>query len=208
MDPKVIDYTLLKKHHSHKELEKFLETARKHNVNVCIPPCRISEVVKKYNKGRVITVIGFPQGLNTTQSKVQESKNAIDKGAEEIDVACNISYIKSGEIQKFKEEMKKIKEVCRNKPLKAIIETGLLTDKEKKKTSKLCLEAGVDYIKTCTGFTKGQATVKDIKLIKEAIGNKAKIKASGKIRNKKAAENLLNSGASRIGTSSIDQILN
>lgn len=208
MNPKVIDYTLLKKHHRHTELEKFLEKARKHKVNICIPPCRISEVVKKYNKGKIITVIGFPQGLNTTKSKVHESKNAIEKGAEELDVACNISYIKSDEIQKFREEMEKIKEVCRNTPLKAIIETGLLTKEEKKKTSKLCIEAGVDYIKTCTGFTKGKATVKDIELIKEAIGNKAKIKASGKIRNKKTAENLLNSGASRIGTSSIDQILN
>ena len=151
----------------------------------------------------VCTVIGFPNGYNTTAVKVFETEDAIENGADEIDMVINIGDLKDKNYQKILDEIRALKTVCGDHILKVIIETCLLTDEEKVKMCEIVTEAGADYIKTSTGFSKAGATFADIKLFAEHVGPGVKMKAAGGISSFADAEEFLRLGASRLGTSRI-----
>ena len=149
----------------------------------------------------IIAVVGFPLGNHTIQTKVSEAKQALADGADELDVVINIGRAKEGDYNYIKNELSRIVRIARGKIVKAIIETCYLTREEIKDISKVCERAKVDYIKTSSGYGTGGANVEDVSLIFETVRNKLKIKASGGIRSRAQAEDLIRAGASRIGTS-------
>ena len=159
-----------------------------------------SEMLKDTEVG-VTTVIGFPLGANTIETKVFETTDAIKNGATEVDMVINIGKLKEKDSDYLKEEISRIKEACEDKVLKVIIETALLDEEEKILISSICIECDVDYVKTSTGFNGGGATVEDVKLIKSIVKDKYKIKASGGIRDREFMEKLIDAGADRIGAS-------
>ena len=152
---------------------------------------------------RSCTVIGFPNGYSTTAVKVFETENAIRHGADEIDMVINIGWVKSQRWDRILEEIKAVKQSCGGRILKVIIETCLLTEKEKIKMCEIVTESGADYIKTSTGFSTAGATREDVKLFKEHVGPNVKIKAAGGISSLQDAEDFLALGADRLGTSRI-----
>ncbi len=147
-------------------------------------------------------VIGFPLGSMSTEAKVFEASEGIKNGADEIDMVINVGWLKSGKSEWVKQEISKIKQAIGNKVLKVIIETCYLTQEEKRKACELAVEAKADYVKTSTGFGTGGATFEDVKLMKEVVGDKAKIKASGGVKDRATALKYISLGVSRIGTSS------
>ena len=149
----------------------------------------------------VCTVIGFPNGYNTTAVKVFETKEALKDGAEEIDMVINIGWGKMGQYDKILEEINSLKEVCGDHILKVIIETCLLTDEEKVKACELAKEAGADFVKTSTGFSTGGAKAADVALMRKTVGPDMGVKASGGIHNADEAQAMVDAGASRLGTS-------
>ena len=151
---------------------------------------------------KVAAVVGFPLGAMTTTSKVFEAKEAIENGASEIDIVINVAKLKDQEYDYVREEIRQIKEVIGENVLKVIIETCYLTDEEKVKACELALAAKADFVKTSTGFGTGGATFEDVKLMKETVGNNAKVKASGGVKDKETAEKYIELGADRLGTSS------
>ena len=155
----------------------------------------------------ICTVIGFPNGYMTTKTKEFETKDAIENGAEEIDMVINIGWLKDKKYDLIEEEIRTLKAACGEKILKVIIETCLLTDEEKIKMCEIVKKAGADYIKTSTGFSKGGATFEDIKLFAEHIGPDVKMKAAGGISSLDDAEKFLELGADRLGTSRIVKIV-
>lgn len=204
-----IDFTLLDARATEADLEKLCDIAYKHSYySVCVNSCNVS-FVKGYidkklgGKIKVVSVVGFPLGANTVNSKIFEAKEAIQNGVDEIDFVINIGRLKQGDFSYLKTEIKKMRTVCKKIVLKAIIETCYLTENEIVKISKICAGCKVDYIKTSTGFGNGGASVKDVKLIYETVKGGCKIKASGGIRTRESAVELLNAGASRVGTSYI-----
>ncbi|MDY7082453.1 MAG: deoxyribose-phosphate aldolase [Halobacteria archaeon] len=201
-----IDHTLLSKSHTHAELDSFLSDAEEYGTNVCVPPSRVEYVAENLSGSEIATVVGFPLGYNTTEIKVDEARLVVENGATEIDMACNISSLKSGDYDAFRRDVERVVNGT-DVITKAIIETGLLSDGEKRRAAKLVVEAGADYVKTCTGFTEGKATVEDVELIKDVIGDEAKIKASGSISDYETAQAMLEAGADRIGASSGDEIV-
>ena len=172
-----------------------------------MPPSFVKQC-KAYcgDKMKICTVIGFPNGYNTTAVKVFETEDAIKSGADEIDMVINIGWAKEKKFDLIKEEIKAIKNACGEKILKVIIETCLLTDEEKIEMCKIVTEAGADFIKTSTGFSTAGATKEDIKLFSENIGENVKMKAAGGIASLKDAEDFLALGAQRLGTSRIVSI--
>ena len=170
--------------------------------SVCIPPCYVKKA-KEYvgNNLAICTVIGFPNGYNTTATKLFETKEALVNGADEIDMVINIGALKDGCYDEIREEIRTLKEACGKKILKVIIETCLLTDEEKIKMCHIVTEAGADYIKTSTGFSKGGATPEDVALMSANVGKKIRIKAAGGISDFSDAEEFLRLGADRLGTS-------
>lgn len=202
---KAIDHTLLYKDHHTDDIDSLVEEANKYGMNVCVPPCRVEQVVEKGVEGEIAAVIGFPHGLNTTETKVHEAYRALEDGATELDVACNVSDLKSRRYYEFRDDIERIVET--GGVVKAIIETGILSRGEKKKASELCAEAGAHYVKTCTGFSEGRATVEDVRLMKDVVGNDAKVKASGGIGSYEKAKKMFEAGASRIGASSGVEII-
>ncbi len=150
---------------------------------------------------KIATVIGFPLGANTTETKVFEAKDAIEKGADEIDMVINIGALKSGQDQLVEDEIRAIKEAIGDHILKVIIETCLLTEDEKIRACQLTLKAGGDYVKTSTGFSTGGAKLEDVKLMKDQVKDRAKVKASGGIRDFATAKKMLEAGAERLGVS-------
>jgi deoxyribose-phosphate aldolase len=146
--------------------------------------------------------VGFPLGANTRETKVFEAKDCIENGADEIDMVINIGALKNGEFDKIYKEIKSIREACKGKILKVIIETCYISDEEKKKACELSLKAKADFVKTSTGFGTGGATFEDVKLMKKVIGDKAQIKASGGIRDYETAMKYIELGATRLGVSS------
>ena len=155
----------------------------------------------------ICTVIGFPNGYSTTETKVFEAKNAIENGASEIDMVINVGFLKDGRYEEVEEEIRKIHEACDGKILKVIIETCLLTDDEKIKMCELVTKAGAEFIKTSTGFSTAGATFADVKLMKEHVGEGVKVKAAGGISSFDDAEEFMRLGADRLGTSRLVKIM-
>lgn len=202
---KYIDHTLLKATASKEEIVKLCEEAKKYNFySVCVNSSYV-ELCKELLEGsevKVAAVSGFPLGAMSKEAKVFESKDAIEKGASEIDMVINVSRLKDGDYDYVESEIRAIKEAIGNNVLKVIIETCYLTDEEKKKACELSLNAKADFVKTSTGFGTGGATPEDVKLMKAVVGDNAKVKASGGVRDKETALEYISLGAERLGTSS------
>lgn len=200
---KKVDHTLLKQTATIKDIEKICDDAIANNTaSVCIPPVYVKQA-KDYVKGKmkICTVIGFPNGYNTTSTKVFETAQAVKDGADEIDMVINIGKVKENNYEYISNEINKIKEACNGKLLKVIIETCLLTEDEKIKLCEVVSNSKADYIKTSTGFSTAGATLEDIMLFKNHIKNGKKIKAAGGIKDFKDAQKFIEAGADRLGTS-------
>ncbi len=208
MDGKIfqyVDHTLLTQQAGWEEIRKICDEAVAYGVaSVCIPPAFVKRA-KDYVKDtmKVCTVIGFPNGYNTKAVKLFETEDAIQNGADEIDMVINLGDVKDKEWERIEEEIREIKGVCGSKVLKVIIETCLLTEEEKIRMCQIVTEAGADFIKTSTGFSTKGATFEDIRLFAEHIGPGVKIKAAGGISSMEDAEKFVELGASRLGTSRI-----
>lgn len=200
---KKVDHTLLKQTATMKDIEKICDDAIANNTaSVCIPPVYVKQA-KDYVKGKmkICTVIGFPNGYNTTSTKVFETAQAVKDGADEIDMVINIGKVKENNYEYISNEINKIKEECNGKLLKVIIETCLLTEDEKIKLCEVVSNSKADYIKTSTGFSTAGATLEDIMLFKNHIKNGKKIKAAGGIKDFQDAQKFIEAGADRLGTS-------
>ena len=203
------DHTLLLQTATWEEIKVICDDAMTYKTaSICIPPCYI-EKAKEYvgERVKICTVIGFPNGNMTKETKVFETKDALEKGADEIDMVINIGMLKAGEYAYVLDEIKSIKEACGKNILKVIIETCLLTNEEKIKMCEIVSKAGADYIKTSTGFSTAGATFEDVKLFSEHVGANVKIKAAGGISSLEDAEKFMELGASRLGTSRIVKIV-
>lgn len=209
MDIKTIlakcDHTLLTQTATWEDIKKICDDGIKYNTaSVCIPPYFVKQA-KEYvgDKLAICTVIGFPNGYNTTAVKVFETKDAIASGADEIDMVINIGALKAGMDDFIVDEIKQIKAACGDKILKVIIETCLLNEDEKIRMCKNVTAAGADYIKTSTGFSTAGATREDVDLMVKNIGEGILVKAAGGISGIQDAEDFINLGASRLGTSRV-----
>ena len=199
-----IDHTLLKPVATWEQIDALCEEAVKyHTASVCIPPNYIARVKAKYgDKLPVATVIGFPLGYEVTSAKAEETKAALEDGADEIDMVINITDVKNGDYDAVTAEIATLKKICGDKILKVIVETCYLTEEEKIAMCKAVTDAKADYIKTSTGFGTSGATIADVELFKKHIGPDVKIKAAGGIRTKEDMEAYIEAGVSRIGCSS------
>ena len=208
---KMIDHTYLKPEGTTKEIDKLIAEAKEWEFGaICINSSWIKYAKEQLNKTdiKIVAVVGFPLGAGITQAKVQETKLAIDHGADEIDMVINIGRFKDGQYDYVLNEIKKIKEACGNKVLKVIIETALLKDYEIEKATQIVLDSGADFIKTSTGFSYRGASFEDVEIFKKVIGNKAlKIKAAGGIKTYADLEKYVEMGVERFGTSSSITIL-
>ncbi len=204
-----VDHTLLKPESTWTQIRQICDEAVEyHCASVCIPPAFV-ESCYHYLKGKipVCTVIGFPNGNCTSETKVQESMQAVFEGAAELDMVANIGWIKEQRWNKVGGEILAVREVCPDQILKVIVETCLLTEEEKIAMCRIITETGADYIKTSTGFSTGGATPEDVALFREYVGPGVKIKAAGGIASVEDAKNLLNQGADRLGTSRMIRLL-
>lgn len=206
---KHVDHTLLLQGSTWEEIKQICDDAMKYETaSVCIPPCYVKQAAEYMgDRMAVCTVIGFPNGNVTTETKAFETKDALENGASEIDMVINIGWLKDKKYDLVENEIRKLKEICGDKILKVIIETCFLTDEEKIKMCEIVTNAGADYIKTSTGFGGAGATFDDIKLFEEHIGPNVKMKAAGGISSISDAETFLNLGADRLGTSRIVKIV-
>ncbi len=201
---KTIDHTILNADATKDAVIKVIDEAKKYEfASVCLEPCWVSLAAERLKDSpvKVCTVIGFPLGANTKTVKAFEAKEAVENGADEVDMVLNIGALKSGDDVLVLEDMKAVREAAKNAVVKVILETCLLTDEEKKKACALAKEAGLDFVKTSTGFSTAGATVEDVKLMRDAVGDTMGVKASGGIRDTKTAEAMIAAGASRIGAS-------
>lgn len=203
-----VDHTFLKQTATWNDIKELCDDAIRYNTaSVCIPPSFVKKAKEYVNeKMKVCTVIGFPNGYNTTDVKVFETSNAIQNGADEIDMVINIGMLKEKEYDAILNEINEIKKACGDKILKVIIETCLLTEEEKIKMCDIVSNSNADFIKTSTGFSTAGATIEDIKLFKKHIKNDKKIKAAGGISSFEDAERFIEEGASRLGTSRLVKI--
>ena len=183
------------------------EAVKAKTASVCVPQSYIKRISEKYPDLNICTVVGFPLGYNSTGSKVQEIKDALENGANEIDIVVNISDVKNGDYDKVEEEIRTLKETCKGKVLKVIIETCYLNEEEKIAMCKAVTNAKADYIKTSTGFGTAGATMEDILLFKKHIGPDVKMKAAGGIKSVADLEAFIEAGCDRIGTSSALKML-
>lgn len=206
---KMVDHTLLAQTSTWEEIREILDDGMKYETaSACIPPSfvkRAREYVKESLP--ICTVIGFPNGYNTTEVKVLETEEAVKNGADEIDMVINIGDLKDKKYDSILNEIKNIQKACSGKLLKVIIETCLLTEEEKIKMCKIVTESKADYIKTSTGFSTAGATLEDVSLMKKHIGKNVKIKAAGGISSFEDAENFIKIGADRLGTSRLIKII-
>ena len=202
---KYIDHTILKATASSSDVQKLCEEAIEHEFySVCVNGCYVADA-KHLLQGtdvKIAAVVGFPLGAMTTAAKVFEAKEAVENGASEIDMVINVAKLKDGEFEYVENEIRQIKEAIGDNVLKVIIETCYLTDEEKVKACELSLAAKADFVKTSTGFGTGGATYEDVKLMKSVVGDNAKVKASGGVRDKETAQKYVDLGAERLGTSS------
>ena len=206
---KKVDHTALKAFTTWEDVAKLCDEAIRYNMaTVCVPPCYIKKIKETYaDNVKICTVIGFPLGYNSTAVKLFETKQAIDDGADEIDMVINIAGLKNKNYSYVEDEIKALRKVTENKILKVIVETCYLNEDEKIKLCEIVGRAKADYIKTSTGFGTAGADVADIELFKKHISPDVKIKASGGIRTKDEMETYIYSGCSRIGTSSSISLL-
>lgn len=207
----MIDHTLLKADATKQQIETLCQEAKEHKFfSVCVNPAWVKTCrdLLKGSDVKVCTVIGFPLGAATSETKAFETKNAIDNGAEEVDMVINIGALKDHNDKVVEEDIRAVVEAAKGKALtKVIIETSLLTREEKIRASELTVKAGADFVKTSTGFSTGGATVEDIALMRQTVGPDIGVKASGGVRNTEDAQKLIAAGASRIGASSGVSIL-
>lgn len=205
---KHIEHTLLKQDAKKEDFIKLFNEAKEHKfLGVCVNPAYVSFAKKELEGSdvKVVTVVGFPLGANLSEVKAYETKQAIEDGADEIDMVINVSALKDKDYDYVKLDIATVKAFCGDKPLKVILETDLLDKDEIKKACELCIEAKADFVKTSTGFVKGGvgAKAEDVKLMYETVSPYGlKVKASGGIRDKESAIKMLESGAERLGTSS------
>lgn len=201
---KYIDHTLLKATATIEEIKTLCNEAIKYDFfSVCVNSAFVP-YAKKFLEGtqiKVCSVVGFPLGAMSSESKIFETQQAIADGTDEIDMVINVGLLKSGEIDKVREEIAGIKKACGDKVLKVILETCYLSDDEKRLACELSVASGADFVKTSTGFGTGGATIADVQLMKESVNGKAKIKASGGVRDYETAVSYINAGVQRIGTS-------
>lgn len=205
----MVDHTLLLQASTWDEIRALCDDAICYGTaSVCIPPCYVKKA-KEYvgEQMKICTVIGFPNGNHTTATKVFETMDAVNNGADEIDMVINVGMLRAKDYDYVLNEIREIKEACGEKILKVIIETCLLTEEEKIKMCEIVTESGADFIKTSTGFSTGGATFDDIALFAEHVGEKVKIKAAGGISSMEDAEKFIALGASRLGTSRIVKIV-
>lgn len=201
---KIIDHTLLKTDATKQDVDKLLSEAKKYEfASVCVSPIWVAYAHEQLKNSpvKVCTVIGFPQGATPTAVKVFETKNAIENGADEVDMVISVGFLKDKNYDYVKNDIKSVVEAAKGKLTKVIIETCLLTDDEKVAVCKLAKEAGADFVKTSTGFSTGGATVEDVKLMRKTVGPDMGVKASGGVRNRAEAKAMVEAGATRIGTS-------
>ena len=204
-----VDHTLLGQTAGWEEIRKLCDEALEyHTASVCIPPSYVSRV-KEYvgDKIAVCTVIGFPNGYNTTKIKAAETEDAVRNGADEIDMVINLGWVRDGKYDRVEDEIRAVKAAAGERILKVIIETCLLTEDEKIQLCGVVTRAGADYIKTSTGFGGGGATFDDIRLFAEHVGSGVKIKAAGGVSSLEDAERFLELGADRLGTSRIVRLV-
>jgi deoxyribose-phosphate aldolase len=202
----LVDHTLLRADARKEEITKLAEEAKEFSfASVCVNPTWVSYASKllKESTVKVCTVIGFPLGANTPEVKAFETKNAIENGADEVDMVINIAALKDNNNELVERDIRAVVEAAKGKALvKVIIETCLLTDEEKVRACELSVKAGADFVKTSTGFSTGGATVEDVALMRKTVGANVGVKASGGVRNLNDLENVVSVGATRIGTSS------
>ena len=204
-----VDHTLLTQTATWEEIRQICDDAVKYKTaSVCIPPAYVKRAAG-YLAGRipVCTVIGFPNGYATTAVKVAETKDALQNGAEEIDMVINLGYVKDGRFDLVLDEIRQMKAACGGHILKVIVEACLLTGQEKIRMCEVVTESGADFIKTSTGFSAAGATFEDVALFKKHVGPNVRIKAAGGIASLGDAEEFLRLGASRLGTSRIVKII-
>lgn len=207
-----IDHTLLKPDASLAQIEKLCLEARENEFfSVCVNSYYVKACVDllKGSNVKVCTVVGFPLGASTMETKRFEAMTAIAEGAREIDMVLNISAVKSSNWQYVLDDMSSLAQICHQQGaiLKVILETCLLTQDEKKKACELAVKAGVDFVKTSTGFSSAGATIEDIKLMRSIVGPDRGVKASGGIRNTETAQAMIEAGATRLGTSASVEIV-
>ncbi len=203
------DHTLLAVDAKWNDIKQICDDGMKYKTaSVCIPASYVKQA-SEYVGGKlsICTVIGFPNGYSTSAVKAFEAKNAVENGADEIDMVINVGWAKDGKFDEILNEIKEIKAACGGKILKVIIETCLLTDDEKRELCRVVTESGADFIKTSTGFSKGGATREDIALFAENIGPDVRMKAAGGIRSFEDAEDYLKLGCERLGTSAIVKLV-
>ena len=209
-----IEHTLLKQDASIKDLERLFEEAKEYNFwGVCINPCYVQLAKEKLQGSnvKIVTVIGFPLGANTTEAKVFETQKAISDGADEIDMVINGTKLKDNDREFIISEIRSIKQACESHNLKVIIETDLLNKEEIVAACECAIAGGADFVKTSTGFVKGGvgAKVEDVELMYKTVKDSGlQVKASGGIRDKETAIQMIDAGASRLGTSSGVKIVN
>ena len=208
---KYIDHTVLAADADLKKIEKLCMEARENDfASVCVNTCWVEKCAEllKGSDVNVCTVVGFPLGAMSTEAKAYEANWAVRHGATEVDMVLNVGFIKSGMFKEAEDDIREIKKATEGKLLKVILETCLLTDDEKRLACKLAMEAGADYVKTSTGFSKGGATVHDVELMRSVVGDKLGVKASGGIRDYETAMAMIKAGASRLGCSAGVAIIN
>lgn len=202
---KYIDHTILKADAQEAAVARVCDEALEHNfASVCVNSSYVPFVAEKLKGSdvKVCTVVGFPLGAMSAAGKVEETKAAVAQGADEVDMVINVAFLKDKKYDAVRDEIADIKKACGERILKVIIETCYLTDEEKVKACELSLEAGADFVKTSTGFGTGGATFEDVALMKKTVGDKAKVKASGGVRDRETALKYIEIGAERLGTSS------
>ena len=203
------DHTLLKQEATWEQIKAICDEGLEYGcASVCIPASYVKQANDYVGSDlKVCTVIGFPNGYSTTEVKVFETEDAIRNGADEIDMVINIGWVKDQRWDDLLEEIKTIKNSCQGRILKVIVEACLLTQEEKIKLCHIVTEAGADYIKTSTGFSTGGATREDVALFKANVGPEVRVKAAGGIRTLQDAEDFINLGADRLGTSAIVKLV-
>lgn len=203
------DHTLLKQECTWEQIREVCDDGIKYGcASVCIPAAYVKQANDYVgNNLKICTVIGFPNGYSTTEVKVFETEDAIRNGADEIDMVINIGWAKDGRWDELLEEIRAIKTSCQGRILKVIVEACLLTEEEKIKLCQIVTQSGAEYIKTSTGFSTGGATREDVALFKANIGPDVRVKAAGGIRTLQDAEDFINLGADRLGTSAIVKLV-
>ena len=204
MDTKLFDHTILKADATREMVERVCREAREHHfMSVCVNSYYTGFVADELQGSdvRVCTVVGFPLGQMSTKAKAAETRIAVEDGADEIDMVINVGALKGGDDAVVFEDIRAVRKACEGKVLKVIIETCLLNEVEKVRACRLAMEAKADFVKTSTGFSTGGATKEDVALMRKTVGDTMGVKASGGIRDKEKAVEMLEAGADRLGTS-------